>query len=508
MVSVNSQKMAKNTVLMYLRMIVLIGVQLYTIPVVLRALGEEDYGVYNVIGGFVAMFSFVSGSLVSGCQRFLAYAIGEDDHDKLHDVFSSSVTIFAALSVVMFLLVEAVGLWYLNFKMHIPEGRMGEANLVFQFSALTLAVNIFVIPYHAVVVAHEDMSVFAYVSIFEAFFKLATALLLTVFLFYRLPLYAAFLLLSALGVAVFYLFFCRRQYAEAAHVRLRWNPTFAKDIGSYAGWNIIGSMANVMRNQGLNVVLNLFFLPAVNAAHAVAMQVKGLCEQFVNNVYMATRPQMVKQYAAGRTEEMWSITYRSAKYAFFLFTFLAVPLIVELPIVLQLWLRKVPIHTVAFGRCMVVALMTETVVNQIIGVFQAQNKIRFYQTVSSVILLLLLPLSYVALRIRPNPLVPYLLYIAISVLYALSLLWVGHRQLALNLKVYLRRVVWPDVAVFLPALLATWAVASLLPPSLGRLGLSVVCSTVVAGLLVWLVGTDRGEHEAILQILKKKTHKR
>lgn len=493
--------MAKNTLLMYVRMLVLVVVQLYTVPVVLRALGVVDYGIYNVVGGFVTMFTFINGSLVSGCQRFLAYAIGQNDEKSLKQVFETSVFVFLMLALMLFLLLEGIGCWFLNTQMNIPAERIVAANWVLQFSILSLIVTVCSTPFNSAVIAHERMSIYAYLSIFESLYKLLVAFAISIVLADKMIVYAILLFTSSLMVGSAYLFYSMKHFYETRRLKLGWNAMFLKDIISYAGWNVIGSVAIIFRNHGLNILMNMFFTPIMNAAHTIASQISGLFTQFVNNVYIATRPQITKQYAAGNVNEMWNITFRSSRYAFYLMCYIAIPCIIELPTFLKIWLHDVPNYTVHFSRLMILSLMFETMTNQIVGAFQAANKIKFYQSVSSVILLSVVPIAYVALKFEANPIVPYCIYTFVTIFYALSLLLVAEKNLQLNLMLFFKEVIRKDFMAFVPSFLLSYWLISQFDVSYLRIGMTILCSLIFTSSVIWLWGIDEYEKTAVKKMV-------
>lgn len=501
--SANNKRMAKNTLLMYVRMFVLIVVQLYTVPIILRALGVEDFGIYNVVGGFVTMFAFINSSLVSGCQRFMAYSIGTGDDEALKKVFNSSIYIFVLLGLFLFILIEIIGVWFLNFKMNIPQHRLFAANWVLQFSILSLLLSILVTPFNAAVIAHERMGIYAYASIFESVYKLLIAFCLIITLQDKLILYTVLMFSSSLIVTLFYVIYCRRNFKEANGFRCSKNPELIKSLGEYAGWNAIGALAVFLRNHGLNVVVNLFFSPVMNAAHTIASQINGILNQFVHNVYMATRPQMVKQFASGNEREMWNITFMSSRYAFFLMLYLVIPLLLELPSILDLWLHDYPPYTPILARLMVISLIIENFTNQIIGAFQAKNKIKYYQSVSSIILLTLVPLSYISLMIKTEPTLPYYLYVLISLGYALSLIYVGKKQIGLSLKEYFSCVFLKDVGVLIPSLLLAIFVRSFFETSYYRIVITTLFSFLFTTSAIWLFGFNRRERKYVKDFIIK-----
>ena len=488
---------------MYIRMLALIVVNLYSVPIVLHALGVEDYGIYNVVGGFVMMFTFINGSLVSGCQRFMAFAIGKRDEKYLKSVFDTSLFIFVSLAFVLFVVLELFGIWFLNNNMNIPHERIIAANWVMHMSILSLIITIISTPFNSLVIAHEKMSIYAFASIFDSINKLLIAFFISVVSSDKLIVYAILLMASSFFLTSFYFLYCKFHFRETKKLRIRQDVELLRNISSYAGWNIIGALANVLRNHGLNIILNLFFSPVMNASHTIASHLSGLFSQFVNNVYMATRPQMVKQYASGNIEEMWIITYRSSKYAFFLMIYITVPVVIELPLFLSLWLHEVPAFTIIFSRLIILSLVIETMVNQLIGVFQASNKIRCYQSVSSIILLLLIPISFIALKLYLNPVIPYLLCVIVSITYAISIVIIAYRQIGLNIISYIREVICKDVLVLAPSFMFTYFVVHFISYGIFRLLITLFISLSLTTIFIWCWGINNNERKAIIKFLKR-----
>ena len=280
--SSTSKRIAKNTMILYFRMLFLMAVSLYTSRVVLKALGIEDYGIYNVVGGFVAMFSIISGSLSASITRFLNYEMGLGISNRLKHIFSSSVTIQIFLSIIVILLAETIGLWFLNYKMQIPIARLEATNWVFQLSLITFVVNLLSVPYNAVIIAHEKMSAFAYIGIFEGVSKLGIAFLILNSSSDNLILYAILMCVLSLIVRLVYGWYCGCNFAECK-VSLTFDKCLLKQIFSFAGWNFIGAIAGVLRDQGGNVIINIFCGPAINAARGISSQVNNAVLGFVTN---------------------------------------------------------------------------------------------------------------------------------------------------------------------------------------------------------------------------------
>lgn len=444
--SENNKRIAKNTLFLYFRMILIVIINLYAVRVILNVLGIEDYGIYNVVGGIVTLFSFLSGSLSSGAQRFLAYEIGRKDYKRLRCVFSMTMLVFGSIACVLFVLIETIGLWFLNNKMNIPVERMESANWVFQFSIFTFMVNIMTIPYHAAIIAWEKMVFFAYVSIIEAVSKLLCVFVLLWFSCDKLILYAGIIFLVTVILFLIYRQYGKRKLLGCSFQR-NWDSALCKSLLTYSGWNMLGTIALILRNQGLNIVLNLFFSTVVNAAHTIGQQVNGVVSQFINNIYMATRPQITKLYAEGRMDEMWELVFSSARLAYYLLFVLCLPLLLCIDDILKLWLGVVPLYTPTIVRCLLIVLLIETTANQIIAVFQAANKLKKYQTTSTIVLLLNVPLSYICLEYIPCVYAPYVISIALSIVYISMLLRIANRELLLDLRYYVKSILFNIISV-------------------------------------------------------------
>lgn len=507
--SANNKRIAKNTLLLYFRMILLIFVQLYTVPIILKSLGIEDYGIYNVVGGVVTMFSFIGGSLASGSQRFLAFEIGRGDKESLKQVFDTTLSIYFILALITAILLEIGGYWFLNTQMNIPPERMYAANYVFQLSILAFLINLISIPYNAAVIAHEKMSLFAYVSILECMLKLAAAVLLQYVLFDKLIVYAVFICSIAIVIRFIYQVYCRKHFVECRHYRFVRKNYIGKELLVYSGWNMIGSIALISRQQGLNIIINLFFGPLLNAAHSIAQQINGVLTQFINNVYTATRPQITKHYASGDTKEMWNLVLRSSKLAFYLLMFISIPALLELDMILSVWLHEVPPYTVSIARLMIVSILIETLANQVIGAYQAANKIKRYQLYSSTVILLNIPISYIVLKISPfTPVIPYAISVSLSILYTFSILWNARKEIGLDLKKYLKDILLKNVIVYIISIGIVGGCIYYISPSFLRIVITTCLTIVCCSIIIWIAGLDLSEKQFIKKIIQQKILKK
>ncbi len=394
----NNKRIAKNTLLLYFRMLFMMGIALYTSRVVLATLGVEDYGIYNVVGGIVAMFGFINGSMSSATQRYITFALGKGDKVRLSTIFSTTLQIHTFIAGIIMLLGETVGVWFLYNKMQIPPDRIDAAFWVLQCSIISSFVMVVSVPYNACIVAHERMSAFAYISILEAVLKLVIVCLLVVSPFDKLIVYAILLLAVQVLICFCYSIYCNRHFEETKY-RHVWDKPLFREMTSFAGWSMFGNLSAVFFGQGLNILLNVFFGPVVNAARGVAVQVQNAILQFVGNFQMALNPQITKNYAKGEMQEMHKLMFRSARFSFFLLFFLSLPVLFETEFILRVWLKTVPENTVTFLRIMICTSLIYTCANPMIVANQATGKVKKYQAVCGTTLIMILPISYVLLKL-------------------------------------------------------------------------------------------------------------
>ncbi len=394
--SSNNKRIAKNTLLLYIRTLLIMLVTLYTSRVVLNTLGVTDYGVYNVVGGVVAMFGFINSSMASATQRFITFALGKGDKDNLQKVFSTALQIHVLIAALIVVLGETVGLWFIYTQMQIPADRMDAAFWVLQCSIVSAVVMIISVPYNADIIAHEKMSAFAYISILEAVLRLAIVYLLLAFSYDKLILYAFLTLAVQLLIRFCYSSYCNKHFPESKY-RHVWDKSLFKEMTGFAGWGMFSSLSGILSGQGLNMLLNVFFGPVVNAARAVAVQVQNAILQFIGNFQMAINPQITKTYANGEMEDMHKLMFRSARFTFYLLFVVSLPVLFETNFILTVWLKTVPENTVIFLRIMICVSLLYPLSNPLIIANQATGQVRNFQFVSGLILLFILPVSYICL---------------------------------------------------------------------------------------------------------------
>ena len=493
----NNKRIAKNTALLYVRMLLMMAVTLYTSRVVLNALGVEDFGIYNAVAGFVLMFGVISGSLSAAISRFITFELGRGDGEKLTRIFSTAVIIQLLIGLAIVVLGESAGLWFLNAKMNIPAERMTAANWVLQLSLLSFVINLVSVPYNACIIAHERMSAFACIGLLEAGGKLAIAFLIMYSSFDRLVYYGVLMCVVALAVRLTYGVYCKRHFAEC-RFRWRFDGGLFREIAGFAGWNFIGSSSGVLRDQGVNLLLNVFCGPAVNAARGIAMQVSAAVNSFTTNFMMALNPQITKSYAQGNRPYLMALVCQGSRLSFYLLLFLSMPILVETHAVLELWLKVVPAHTVSFVRLVLICTMCESLSNPLITLMLATGRIRNYQIVVGSLLLLNFPVAYVLLKAGLSPETTMAAATVIALMCLAARLYMLRGMVGLPVRHFLRHTVLNVLVVSLVScVLPLWS-ATLLEEGLPRLALVVAVSVCSVACTVYFVGCTKAEREFVV----------
>lgn len=399
----NNKRIAKNTLLLYVRMFISIIVGLYTSRVVLEVLGVNDYGVYNVVGGIVAMFAFLNSAMTAASQRFISYELGTKNFDRLKEVFSTSVEIHVVIALIIFVLAETVGLWFLNTKLNISPERMVAANWVYQSTILSFMLTVVSVPYNASIVAHEHMKAYAYISILDVLLKLMIVFVLLALPFDKLISYSILLFSVALIIRLIYSIYCKRSFEECSF-NFVYNKKLFSEMFSFAGWSLVGNLGFAIKDQGSNIVLNLFYGTVLNAARGIAIQVNGIVSSFSNNFIMAINPQITKQYAAGNIKESVHLVYTGCRFSFFLLSIIVVPILVNIDYLLFLWLGKnVPPYAPNFLFYALWASTIAPMAGPIVYALQATGQIKLFQIVICIITVCEMPLAYLILKLGYKP---------------------------------------------------------------------------------------------------------
>jgi O-antigen/teichoic acid export membrane protein len=409
-------------------------------------LGVVDFGIYNVVGGVVLMFSFLNASMSSATQRFLSFELGKKDYDQFKKVFCMSVNIHLIIAFTILVLAETLGLWFLNTKLVIPIERIEAANWVYQFSILAFMLTIMNVPYNATIIAHERMNVYAYISIVEVVLKLIIVFTLVWLGFDKLKLYAVLVFMVALMIWSIYKIYSKRNFKET-HYKFYWDKPLYKTLMSYAGWNLFGNIASVTMGNGINILLNLFFGPTVNAARAIAYQVNSAVTGFVTNFQMALNPQIIKSFAVNHLQYMHQLIFRGAKYSYFLLFAISLPVIMETEIILKLWLKIVPQYTVIFTQLVIVNVLIDCISGTLVTSAQASGKIKLYQATVGGLLLLNLPISYLLIKFGAPPQITVQISIIISVITLFVRLYILQYLVKLSIKSFIANVIYPIISI-------------------------------------------------------------
>ena len=493
----NNKRIAKNTLLLYFRMLFMMVVSLYTSRVVLNALGVEDYGIYNVVGGIVLMFNVISGSLSAAITRFITYELGKGNQEKLKRIFSSAVTIQLGLAVIIILLAEIIGVWFLNAKMNIPIPRILAANWVFQFSVFTFAINLISIPYNATIIAHERMSAFAYISIIEAIGKLVIAYLIMVSPIDKLIFYAILMCCVALIVRFCYGIYCTRHFSEC-HYHFIWDKQLLKNMFSFASWNFIGASSAILRDQGGNIVINIFCGPAVNAARGIAFQVNNAIQGFATNFMTALNPQITKSYASGEHKYMLTLIFQGARLSFYMLLLLSMPIILNTHYILSIWLGIVPDHTVLFIQLVLIFALSESLSQPLITAMLATGRIRNYQIIVGGLQMMNLPLSYFLLKFGfiPETIIGVAIFISQCCLAARLILL--RKMIGLPPKEYLKKVYLNVLLVTSIAFIMPFFAARQLEESFLSFIILCILTVICTGATIYYIGCNKAERLFLL----------
>ena len=501
----NNKRIAKNTLLLYFRMLLMMAVTLYTSRITLAALGVTDYGIYNVVGGMVAMFSILSGSLSVTIGRFITVEVGKGDKERLKTIFSMSVSIQICMALVICLIAEVAGVWFLNNKMVIPVDRLYAAHWVLQLSILTFLVNLISVPYNAVIIAHERMSAFAYISILEVVLKLVIVYLLYVSPVDKLIVYAVLLALVAVVIRLVYGSYCKRHFEEARY-RLCFDKKLLRDMFGFIGWAFWGNAMVVLKDQGTNVLLNLFCGPAVNAARGVAMQVNNAVYSFVQNFMMAVNPQITKSYSAGSIADMHKLIIRSAKFGFFILLMLLMPICANIDYILGLWLVEVPEHTANFIVLVLLYSLLDCYGHPLITGVLAEGDIKRYEIALTIIYFLNFVASYVFLKMGMQPEVVFVLNIIFKAFVIIALLWHSRSKYSFPISAFMRRCILRTMAIFLiSACMVYFLPISGCDNFLDFAISSLVIFTTCAA-LVYFIGITKNEAAYIKNMIVSKLH--
>ena len=484
---------AKNTLFLSLRMVFVLFVSLYTSRVFLNVLGVEDYGISNVVAGFVSMFSFLNTSLANAIQRFYNAELGKNGSKGITKVYNTSLVIQGIIALFVVALLESVGLWYLYEKMVIPSDRFEVAFWLYQFSTISAAVVIMQSPFTAAVMAYERMNTYAVISILEVILKLGFALVLPYISIDRLLMYGAFYMVLSILTFLSYFIYSKKEFKEL-HFQRSYKKSMFKDMISFSGWNLCGTFACMIREQGLNMVLNIFFGPIVNAARGVAYQVSGALQGFVSNLSLAAKPQMVQSFATGDSSRTIKLMYTMSKLSFIFLFVLSVPVIFNIDYILHLWLGNVvPDHAANFVILVIITNFMNNLNAPLSNVVYATGKMRNYEVTFSVINLLIIPISFIVLKLGAPAEMAFIVYLVMTVFVQIGCLLVIQTLTKISLSDYFMSLIEPIVIVACITLPLIYIINFYLQQNLIGIVIEYIVITLLSSVLFYYVVLDSTE---------------
>lgn len=491
--SENNKRIAKNTLMLYFRMILTMVVSLYTSRVVLNTLGVEDYGTYNVVGGVVTMFGFFNGAMTSATQRFLSFDIGKNDYVQLQKTFNATQIIHIGIALLIFILAETIGLWFVNTQLNLPEDRMEAARWVYHFSILSFVISVIQVPYNAVIISRERMNVYAYVSILEVLLKLFIVFMLTWIAFDKLKLYGILLFTVSLIVASIYRIYCLKHFDETSFKIVK-DKDLYKTLISYSGWNLFGNIAAVAKGQGISILLNIFFGTVVNAAQGIANQVFSAITSFVYNFQTASNPQIIKSYAAEDKTYMINLVIRTSKFSFYLLFILTLPVMLEIEYILKLWLKIVPDYTAVFTILILINALIDTASGPLMTSLQATGKIKVYQSVVGILLILILPISYLFFKLGFSAESTFFVSISIAIIaFAFRIQLTKKHIPEFSIKLFLQEIILRNIPVVLFSVLIPGLIRISMQAGFARLMMVTFTSLTISFIFIYLMGLKRNE---------------
>lgn len=500
----NNRTIAKNTIFLYLRMLIVMVVTLYTSRVILQVLGVDDYGLYQTVGGVVGFLAFISNALSIATSRFVTYALGKGDSVELWKTFSTTLTSHILIGMFIALVAETIGLWYVYNKMVIPADRFDAAVIVFHISIITAFISIIQVPYHAEVIAHEKMSVFAYVGIVEAVGKLAIVYLLSVGDLDKLVLYAILLFLVHLGIFLFYVLYCRRNFEESVF-KLSFDKELFGKIFGFSGWSLFANGSIALSNQGILLLLNLFFVPAVVTARSISLQVNNVATQFVNNFRTAANPQIVKRYAAGDFVGSKSLLLESTKFSYYMMFLIALPICLLAEPILNLWLVEVPEYTVIFLQIVIIQSLFQVFDTSFYTALYTKGRIRENALISPLLGFLCFPIVYLLFKIGASPVALSWAYLTSYAILGLIVKPILLIKIVDYKWIEILGVFWACFKVTLAAVPIPLLLYFYLDANTIGGGITVLFATLISICLsVWGLGLSGGMKERLMSIIKSK----
>ena len=491
---------------LYVRMFVMMLISFFTAGITLNALGVEDYGINNVVGGLVAMFSLLSNSLTGAASRFITFALGKGDLDYQKRVFSTAVNIHIVLAIVVVLAIETVGVWFLNNRLNIPPDRLYAANWVLQCSVISFALGLFSVPYNSSIYAHERMSAFAWFTIYDAVVKLIVVASIYYYGGDKLILFAIISLIPSVIKQFIFWVYCKRNFLECEY-NFQLDRGLFKEMFSFSIWNFIGCTAGLLKDQGVNILINIFTSPVVNAARGIAMQLNGIISQFSGNFMGALMPQITKYYASRELKEMYKLMFRGTRFSYYIFMFIAIPVFFEIETILQIWLGQVPEHTVLFTRLALLLSLLEMLSSVLITAQNATGCIRNYQLVVGTLLLLNFPLSYLMLYLGFMPEITLVVALFVGVICLVARLCFLRHTIKLSVQDYVLQVIGNTFIVSLLSAFVPAVCYYFVEHHIVRFFSVCISSVLMSGVVIYFVGCNKFERNMVREYAIKVKNK-
>lgn len=501
----SNKRIAKNTLFLYLRMFAVMAVSLFSSRIVLQVLGVADYGMYNAVGSIVIMFSLINGTLSSGTSRFLTFALGKNNKEEIKKTFGVAFFMHAAIAVFVFILAETVGLWFLYNKLNIPANRFIAANWLYQFSIISCMLSMTQVPYSAMIIAHERMNIYAWVGIAEAMWRIFYMIILMyVPLGDALIAYGVLILIWNCGLQIFYRMYCVNNFPESRLSFVK-DKSLYKKIASFSMWDLIGSFCATGNSQGLNLLVNMFFGVTLNAARGLAYQVENVIQQFVTNFMTAVSPQITKRYAEGRISDMMHLMFESSKFGFLLLFMVTLPVFLEAPKLLSIWLVEVPDNAVLFLRLLMIAMLIRAFARPVVTAVHATGNIRFLNIVSGLTSMALqIPGTYVLYKLGYPAQVMFFVMIFVYVICDYLELISLKRKITFSILQYTMDVYVKCIFISIPAVLVGVTIVSYVQSSIFRILLTSFSTTIILSIFVLLFGVDLDvRHNIVSRVIEK-----
>ena len=501
----NNNRIAKNTIYLYLRMLLLMFVSIYTSRIVLHALGVADYGLYNVVGGVVSMLNVLNGTMAASTQRFLTFELGKKDINKLKEVFNTSMFIYILLAVLFVVFAETVGLWFVNNKLVVEPNRIVAANWIFQFTVISCVFSLLMNPYNASIISHEKMSVYAYLSIMSGVLNLVIALIINNSSHDRLIIYGALIGVSSILSTLIYRQYCTIHFEEC-HVHRNFNKIIFKQLLSYSSWNLFGSISGLVKGEGLNILLNLFFGSIVNASRSIANQASGIVGSLYYNFYTAVSPQITKYYAQDSIEEMYRLIVRSSRFSFYLILIISLPLLLETSFVINLWLGQLPKFSVEFTQLFILSTAIDALAQPLNTASNSTGRVKAYQSIIGTLTILNIPISYAFLKCGYAPITVFVVSLAISIIALFVRIIIVSKLLFFPIMIYIKETIIKTFSIAFLASIVPVLLFSYFDINWYSFMIVTASCLICSIACIWLLGLEYNEKNIIRKTIKRKIH--